>query len=202
MMSREMPAPPIAAAILAGGQARRFGGIDKSRLVVNGRPIIFRQVDVLQCVASSIFIVAGDARLFVDVNLPVHADVVPGAGALGGILTALERASESRVLTVACDLPFLDAGLLAHLADRALGHQGAWVRTARGVEPLLACYQRSARGVIRTQVEEGRLRAGDLASVLDIAEIDTEQVSRFGPPDRLLANLNTPEDYERLVQHS
>jgi molybdopterin-guanine dinucleotide biosynthesis protein A len=190
----------IAAAILAGGQARRFGGIDKSRLVVGGRPIIFRQMDVLQRVASSIVIVAGDASRFADLDVPVYADVVPGAGALGGILTAIETASESRVVTVGCDLPFLSAGLLALLADRAQGHDAAWVRTDRGVEPLLACYQRSAASVIRTQIEAGRLRAGDLGTVLDIAEVDITDVSRFGPPEQLLANLNTPQDYNSWIQ--
>jgi len=197
-MSREMAPLPIAAAILAGGQARRFGGIDKSRLVVGGRPIIFRQMDVLQRVASSIFIVAGDAGRFAGLNVPVHADVVPGAGALGGILTAVETAAESRVLAVACDLPFLDAGLLALLAERAQGRDAAWVRTDRGVEPLLACYQRSAARAIRKQIEAGRLRAGDLSTALDIAEVGTKDVSRFGPPELLLANLNSPDDYQKL----
>jgi molybdenum cofactor guanylyltransferase len=199
-MSREMAPLPIAAAILAGGHARRFGGIDKSRLVVGGRPIIFRQMDVLQRVASVIFIVADNASRFADVEVPVHADVIPGAGALGGILTAVETASASRVVTVGCDLPFLDAGLLALLADRAQGHDAAWVRSDRGVEPLLACYQRSTAGTIRKQIEAGRLRAGDLATVLDIAEVDTTEVSRFGPPDRLLANLNAPQDYNSWIK--
>ena len=194
-----MPPSPVAAAILAGGRARRFDGIDKCRLVVEGRPIIFRQLDVLQRVASSIVIIAADASRFSDLGVPVRADVLPGAGALGGILTALETAAEARVLTVACDQPFLNAELLAHLADRAAGHDGAWVRTDRGVEPLLACYQRSARQAIRHQIESGRLRAGDLGSVLDMAEVDTAEIARFGPPDRLLANVNAPEDLDRIV---
>src|SRR6185295_8578310 len=146
-------------------------GIDKSRLVVNGRPIIFRQIDVLQRVAVRIFIVAGDASRFADLSLPVHIDVVAGAGPLGGILTAVEAAAGSRVLTVACDLPFLDAGLLALLADRAERHEGAWIRSDRGVEPLLACYQPSAGSAIRKQIAGGRLAARDLASVLDMAEV-------------------------------
>jgi molybdopterin-guanine dinucleotide biosynthesis protein A len=191
---------PIAAAIIAGGRARRFGGIDKSRLVVSGRPIIFRQIDVLQRVAARVFIVASDSSRFADVGLPVYADIVPDAGALGGILTAVEAAGESRVLTVACDLPFLHEGLLALLADRARGHEAAWVRSDRGVEPLLACYQPAARRAIRTQLEHGRMRAGDLAAVIDIAEIDVADVAAFGPPQRLLANLNTPEDYNDWLQ--
>jgi len=36
------------AAILAGGRARRLGGRDKSRLVIGGRTILERQLDVLR----------------------------------------------------------------------------------------------------------------------------------------------------------
>ena len=57
------------AAILAGGQARRFGGQDKSRLVVHGRSIIVRQVEVLQRVADEVFVVARDPERFADLGL-------------------------------------------------------------------------------------------------------------------------------------
>ena len=66
------------AAILAGGQARRFGGQDKSRLVVEGRPIIVRQMEVLQRVAHDIFIVGPRAGPVCGPGLPVYADLIPG----------------------------------------------------------------------------------------------------------------------------
>jgi GTP:adenosylcobinamide-phosphate guanylyltransferase len=47
-------AETVAAAIIAGGRARRFGGRDKSRLVVRGRPIIVRQMEAPQRVANDI----------------------------------------------------------------------------------------------------------------------------------------------------
>jgi len=187
-----------AAAILAGGHARRFGGRDKSRLIVERHPIINRQVNVLQRVARTVFIVAADASRFADIGLPVYADLVEGAGALGGVYSALEVSTEDCVLVVACDLPFLDAGLLGRLADLAKDSDAAWVRSARGPEPLLACYRRSARHAIRREIDAGRLKAGDLASVLRIAEMDLTEVARFGPPARLLANVNTPDDYDRI----
>ena len=128
----------------------------------------------------------------------MHQDVIPGAGALGGIYTSLEIAAADLVVTVACDLPFLDAGLLGRLVELAAGHDGALVRTVRGPEPLLACYQRAARQRIRDEIEAGRFKAADLGSVLNLAELDDTDVARFGPVDRLLANINTPDDYERL----
>jgi len=188
----------LCAAIVAGGQARRFDGADKSRLIVEGRPIIVRQLDVLRRITSSIAIIANDASRFADLGLPIHADVIPGTGALGGLYTALVHAPADRVLVVACDLPFLDERLLARLADLAAGADGAWVRTARGPEPFLACYRRSAADTVRGELEAGYLRAQDLARVLRLVELDEAAVAEFGPVSRLLANVNTPGDHARI----
>jgi molybdopterin-guanine dinucleotide biosynthesis protein A len=186
------------AAILAGGQARRFGGQDKSRLVVHGRSIIVRQVDVLQRVAGEVFVVARDPDRFADLRLAVHVDRVPGAGALGAIYTALDAARGDRVIVVACDLPFLDDRLLIELARRAEPADGAWVRTSRGVEPLVACYQRHARTAILAEIRAGRLKASDLGAILRIAEIADSELDRFGSAEKLLTNVNTPDDYARV----
>lgn len=187
-----------AAAILAGGQARRFGGRDKSRLVVAGRPIIVRQVEVLQRVTSDVCIVASDRARFADLGVPVHEDLIPGAGALGGIYTALEEARAECVLAVACDLPFLHEGALSRLVERAAGADGAWIRGPRGVEPLIACYQRSTRHIIRDVIEAGRLKAADLATVLRMAEVGADEIEAFVPIDRLIININSPADYARV----
>jgi molybdopterin-guanine dinucleotide biosynthesis protein A len=189
-----MPMASTAAAILAGGRARRFAGRDKSRLVVEGLPIIIRQLQVLQLVASQIFVV-GPPERFADLDVPVYTDRIPGAGALGGIDTALEVADRDNILAVACDLPFLDAALLAHLVDLAATADAAWIRTPRGAEPLVACYRRTSRARVHAQLANGRLKLSELADVLTIAEMTIDDVARFGPPDRLLANLNTPDDY-------
>ena len=66
------------AAVLAGGKATRFGGRDKSALLVDGRPILDRQMEVLSSVAAEVLL--------------VREDLVPGCGPLGGIHTALMRA--------------------------------------------------------------------------------------------------------------
>lgn len=187
----------VAAAILAGGQARRFGGRDKSRLVIDGRTIIVRQLDVLQRVASQLFIVAPDAGRYGDLGVPVYPDVIPASGPMGGLATALERAQAPRVLVLACDLPFLEVPLLAALAEAAQDGDGAWARSARGVEPLVACYRRSARGVVRGAILAGRLGLTDLRAVLRLRTVDVESVAP-ARGDRLLANVNTPADYDRL----
>lgn len=188
----------VAAAILAGGQARRFGGRDKSRLVVGGRSIIVRQLDVLQQVASEVYIVGPTDGRYADLRVPVHADRVAGGGALGGLVTALDVARVGRVLVVACDLPFLDAAVLARLVDLAEGHDAAWVRGPRGPEPLIACYARSCRDRLAARLAANERRLSDLASVLRIAWLDDAELARLGVAPSAFANLNTPDDYAQI----
>jgi molybdopterin-guanine dinucleotide biosynthesis protein A len=195
---RLVEASTTAAAIVAGGRARRFAGQDKSRLVVEGRTIIVRQVEILQRVACPVFVVGGAPERFADLDLPVHPDAIAGAGALGGIYTALTIDGPDAVIVVACDMPFLDPGLLRRLVQLSDGHDGAWVRSARGVEPLLACYRRRAASLIRQEIDAARLKATNLAHVLRMAEMSMEEVAVHGSPARLLANLNSSDDLARV----
>lgn len=194
----QMPVTATAGAILAGGQARRFGGRDKSRLIVGGRPIIERQVELLRSVTDEVFLVGHDPARYADLALPVYADRVSGAGALGGILTALDSTRADRVLVLACDMPFLVEGLLRLLLARAESGDGAWIRTTRGPEPLVACYRQSARDAIHAAVTAGQFKAAALADHLALAELSEQDIAVFGPVETLLANLNTPEDFARV----
>ena len=129
---------------------------------------------------------------------PTYRDRVPGLGPMGGLLTALEHAAGELVVVVACDLPFLEAGVLERLCALAEGADAAWVRTSSGVEPLVACYRRRVLGAVRSAVEAGRLKVADLSSVLAIAELTEPELARYGDPARLLTNVNTPDDHERI----
>ena len=187
-----------AAAIVAGGRARRFGGVDKDHLVVEGRTIIVRQVEVLQRVAAELIVIAPDASRFDGLPVTVRPDRLPDLGAVGGIDAALHATSLARVIVVACDLPFLTSHLLQALADLSEKHDGAWVQTNRGVEPLVACYQTIARTRLSAWIDAGGRRASDLSHVLDMATLTSPALDRFGSPARLLANINTPDDYARV----
>jgi molybdopterin-guanine dinucleotide biosynthesis protein A len=187
-----------AGAILAGGQARRFGGRDKSRLIVSGRTIIVRQVELLQRVTDEVLVVGADPKRYADLPVKVVPDVVTGAGALGGILSSLDATPADRVLVLACDLPFLTEDLLRALLDRAAQGDGAWVETGRGPEPLVACYRQSARERIRTAIAAGHLKAAGVGLFLTMASLSGESLSALGDPAHLLDNLNTPEDYGRV----
>src|SRR5690606_16408327 len=182
-----------------GGRARRFGGQDKSRLLVEGRTIIVRQVELLQPLASAVLVIAPEVARFADLPVRVVADRVAGIGAVGGIDAALHASQTAATLVVAADMPYLTTPLLTLLIDRAPeARDGAWVSTARGVEPLVACYNATARQSVAAFIAAGGRRARDLGEVLEMAAVGPADLETVGDPARLLTNINTPDDYARI----
>jgi molybdopterin-guanine dinucleotide biosynthesis protein A len=192
------PAQDVAAAIIAGGQARRFGGREKAFLEIDGVRIIDRQLAALRPVTPDLVVVVADRpERYAGLGVPVVVDLIAGAGALGGIYTAVASSRADRTIVVACDLPFLTAEFLAHLARAGRGADVVIPRTAAGYEPLCACYARAAADPIRRRIEAGALKAADVPPGLQVREIGPEEIARFDHDGRLLLNVNTPDDYAR-----
>jgi molybdopterin-guanine dinucleotide biosynthesis protein A len=186
----------VAAAILAGGRARRFGGALKSALRIGGERIVDRQIAVLRRVAEPIFIVAPDPAPFESLGLDVVPDVMPGCGALGGIYTAIVTSPCERTLVVAGDMP----GLALPLLERLVQPTAADVvvpRTERGYEPLCAVYSARCAAPIRRRLESGWLQASQLPEGVHVEEIGPETLAAYDPDGLLFVNINTPHDYER-----
>jgi molybdopterin-guanine dinucleotide biosynthesis protein A len=183
------------AAILAGGRARRLGGLDKSALRVGNESILTRQLRVLAAVTPNVMIVADKASRFHDVGVRVVTDRIPNAGALGGLYTALTEASTDRVIVIACDMPFLTAPFLTHLATAGINIDAAIPRTAAGRHVLCACYAAPVAARMKSCIEAGDLRVGNAIASLNIREIGPDELAAFDSEGRLLLNINTPDDY-------
>src|SRR3954468_8017049 len=133
-------------AILTGGHATRFGGRDKSALVVGGATILERQLAELGPLTNDIMVVARpDVRLMPPRGARVReiADIVPGSGPLGGIHAALSEARSDVVLVIACDMPYVTAPFADYLFSLA-GTASIVVPRSDGRDhPLCAVYTRA-----------------------------------------------------------
>ena len=190
----------VAGAIIAGGPARRLGGVAKPFLTVGGRTIAERQVAVLRDTFARVLVVANDPAPWAPLAVDVVPDGVAGAGPLGGLQTALAAGAAGgcdAVVCVAGDLPFVEPALLAALRDRAPGSDAVAPRTSRGIEPLCARY--ACRLLSRV---DARVAAGDLAIHLMLGElavdwIEGSQLAALDPEGRSFFNINTPDDLRR-----
>ena len=194
-------------AVLAGGAARRYGGVPKGLLEVGGRRILDGVVDVLQSVTGALPLLvanAPDAPAWRP-DLTTMPDVRPGCGSLGGIYTAVTAAT-GPVLCLAWDMPFVPAALLRALAQAATGggvEYDAFLPESsgrRGLEPLCAVYGPACRPAIAGRLERGDLQAISFHPDVRVGILSLADVKKFGDPDELFFNVNTPDDLARAEE--
>lgn len=188
----------VSGAILAGGLARRLGGADKAALLVHGRSILERQLEVLGGVASDVFIVANDPARSSGSGVRVVADVVPGIGPLGGIYTALVSASSPQVLVLACDMPFVTVPLLTMLAERGRDVDAVVPRVSDGWHPLCASYSTRIAPVLRAAIDGGRFKVTDALAQVNLVALGADELAIVDPTGTALENVNTYDDYRRI----
>ena len=190
-------------AILAGGHARRLGGLNKAGLTLQpgGASVLDRQLARLRRVVDRTIIIANDAERFRSAGVPVIPDMVPDGGALGALYTAVHAAGTEWTLVMACDMPFVNERLLAHLVSVGRSVDIAIPHTARGYEPLCATYSRRSAAGLRRLIDEQRFRLSDVARIagLDVHEVGRDELAPFGPDEVLFFNLNTPDDHARAI---
>ena len=111
------PSSLVTGVILAGGQGRRMGGVDKGLKILRGKPMV---AWVLERFAPQV----GEVLINANQNLPTYGGfgyrVVPDeiggfAGPLAGLHRGLSEARHDLVATVPCDSPFLPADLIERL---------------------------------------------------------------------------------------
>lgn len=188
------------AAILNGGRARRFDGADKGSLLVDGRTILDRQIEMLAAVPGlgDILLVGGDSSRPPARNI---ADRIDGGGPLGGIHAALATIAEhdgDRAFVLACDMPYVTADLVCHLLELSRHADAVVPATETGYHPLCAVYTLACLNPIAQRLREGRLRVQDVLGDVNTTVVRADELERFGPRHRLLRNVNTPGDYAAL----
>jgi molybdopterin-guanine dinucleotide biosynthesis protein A len=185
-------------AILAGGQATRFGGRDKSALLVNGRSILDRQLASLAPLTDDLMIVGDRVVAAGAIALRAIPDAVPGCGPLGGLHAALTAARGDVLLLVACDMPYLSAPFAEYLLSLAGDADIVVPESERGYHPLCAVYTRACLEPAAALLADRQLKMRELVDRMRTRVVPIEDIRRFGDPHRLLANVNTPADYAGL----
>lgn len=201
------------AVILAGGQGRRFGGVDKSFVSLAGRPLIAHVIGRIAPQVSEVLInTTGDITRFQAFGLKVVTDQprsTPATGPLVGLtsaFSALRQAGDvtSAVLSVPVDTPFLPSNLVAQLAAALAGSAAAvaYAATASRDHPIIALWTLQARDPVCAM-----LRQQPEISLHGIMERLPGARAVFGErsPIDPFFNVNSPEDLdaaERILSRS
>ena len=140
--------------MLAGGVSRRLGQ-DKRRLRLwgsAGPTLLEYVVGIVARLCADVVVVLNDPDTWASLPARLVPDVYADGGSLGGIYAGLLAAEHEYALAVACDMPFLNAGLIGAMLARPRDYdvlvprslQPGTARNALDVEPLHAIYTRHA----------------------------------------------------------
>jgi molybdopterin-guanine dinucleotide biosynthesis protein A len=109
----------IGGLVLAGGQGRRMGGVDKGLQPLRGRPLAAWVVERLAPQVDDLLINANaNLEQYAALGHPVVSDAIGGyAGPLAGLHAGLSATRQPLLATAPCDSPFLPLDLVARLRE-------------------------------------------------------------------------------------
>jgi len=107
----------VTGVILAGGQGRRMGGVDKGLKVLRGKPMVAWVLERFAPQVKEVLINANqNLERYAALGHRVIPDEIAGyAGPLAGLHRGLTEAAHALVATVPCDSPFLPSDLIQRL---------------------------------------------------------------------------------------
>lgn len=166
--------------LLVGGASRRFGSA-KALAELAGETLADRAWRLLDDACDERFAVGRGIGL----PFPTLPDAVFGGGPLAGIVAGLRTAANDVAIVVPVDMPLLTVAALHELADAcrdaAVSQSG----------PLPGAYAKRALPALEAALERGDLALRHMLEGLDVTTIQLDPA--------LLANVNEPEDLERLL---
>ncbi|MCZ6681004.1 MAG: molybdenum cofactor guanylyltransferase [Candidatus Poribacteria bacterium] len=195
----------VTGVILAGGRSRRMG-TNKALIRLRDEEIIAHVIRQMQVVTDELLLITNTPDLYAHLGLPMHADITPNMGALGGIHAGLTYAINGAALCVGCDMPLLQPNLLSYLID-ILGEYDAVVpyvreaaQSASVYQTLTAVYSKRCLPVIDQMLTAGELRVHALYDRISVRIVEPDEWRQFDSGGLSFFNINTPQDFAQAEQ--
>lgn len=193
----------ISIVIQAGGHSRRMGS-NKALLPFRERPLIEWVVRRVWKISDELLIVTNEPEKLAFLGVSLVRDLIPGAGVLGGLYTALTCAQHDLVAVVACDMPFVNAKILEAqkqllISDESL--DAVIPQTPGGLEPFHAVYRRRpCLPAVQSALNSGERRMVSWLPLVRVRLFQPDEWFLYDPHGTAFLNLNTPEDFKRATE--
>jgi len=178
--------------VLAGGQGRRMGGVDKGLKLLRGKPLVQWVLERLAPQVQEVLLNANqNLAAYGTFGCRVVPDSIGGfAGPLAGLQSGLAAAQHELVVTVPCDSPFLPADLVARLRDALARTQSdlAVAKTGNQPHPVFCLCRRGLLSHLTAFLESGGRKIDAWYATLKVAEVP------FDDEAEAFSNINTREE--------
>jgi molybdenum cofactor guanylyltransferase len=150
----------ISGVILAGGLARRMGGIEKALVEFQGETLLSQVIKRIQPQVKILYLnVNKKLEQYQKFNLPILIDAMTGfLGPLAGILTALNKIETDFLLIVPCDAPFVSLNLAEKLFKEMQSQNalGAVVHDGERLQPTFLLLHKQLRNDLEIYLQSGQ----------------------------------------------
>jgi molybdopterin-guanine dinucleotide biosynthesis protein A len=185
--------------ILAGGKSQRMGR-NKAFIDSGGIPLFERVYRIFREIFSEIIIVANDVLPFKNHEAILLRDIILGKGALGGLYTGLFHSSNYHAFCAACDMPFLNPGVIKYMREERDEYDVIVPKTHDGLHPLHAIYSKKCLNPIGQSLNRNDLKIVNFFHHVRVRYIEEMEIKEFDPHMRSVINVNTEEEME-AVRH-
>ena len=188
----KLPPAKITGVILAGGQGRRMGGVDKGLRKLRDKPMVAWVLERFAPQVDEILINANqNLEAYAEFGRRVIADQIGGyAGPLAGLHCGLSAASHPLVATAPCDSPFLPVDLVARLKTALQTQQAqlAVAKTGTQAHPVFCLCRREVLPHLTQFLAEGGRKIDAWYATLRVIEV------AFDDEPEAFSNINTREE--------
>jgi molybdenum cofactor guanylyltransferase len=184
-----MVSEPVAGLVLAGGQGRRFGGLDKGLQMHRGQPLVQHALAHLAGCSPIVISANRHRERYAAFGAVVVADSrADYQGPLSGIESAMLADSAEWWYVVPCDVLDMPGDWLSQLWARAQVTASPWVGSLDGerLQPLLGLWSRRLLPQLSAFLDAGERRVMDFVAPWRAHALPL-------PEGILLRNLNRPE---------
>lgn len=189
----------MTAVVLAGGENTRYP-MPKGLMEVHGKRIIERQIEIFRSLGLEPVISTNTPETYGFLGVPMIADTIKRAGPVTGIISVFESTTVREILVTACDMPFIMPEMIEYIINNRGGEATLPCPGGR-LEPLLAVYTREAAMKMKNNLGKGRAPIRELLKDVDTRLVGDENIKKIDPEGTCFMNINTPEDYARVVNY-
>jgi molybdenum cofactor guanylyltransferase len=189
----------VSCIVLAGGKSKRLGR-NKVVEIVGNKSLLERVVSSLSFFNSEILIVTGKESIIPQLTaypkVKQVEDIIPGAGAFGGVYTGLVNSTTYYNVVVACDMPFINQRLLSYMLGLAESFDVVIPKVNNILEPLHAVYSKNCIAPIEFLIKQNRLSILELFPMVKVRIVENNEIDRFDQDHQSFFNINTEADLD------
>ena len=183
---------PVTGVVLAGGQGRRMGNVDKGLQMLGGRPLVNWVLNRFVPQVGEVLINANRNRdAYAAFGHRVIEDRIGGFfGPLAGMHAGLSEAAHELVAFVPCDTPLLPQDLVARLIDPMRNERVdlSVAKTGTQPHPVICLMRKRLLPHLTAYLDGGGRKVDGWYSTLNVTEV------AFDDEPHAFRNINTPEE--------